>query len=74
MKLVSLIRKLAAVVIGFNGTSASKSINVLDINYILALSPISSINNSNYAGLVIIVMLIAIVILIGYTLFNNKNK
>ena len=74
MKLVSLIRKLVAVVIGFNGTSASKSINVLDINYILALSPISSINNSNYAGLVIIVMLIAIVILIGYTLFNNKNK
>ena len=74
MKLVSLIRKLVAVVIGFNGTSASKSINILDINYILALSPISSINNSNYAGLVIIVMLIAIVILIGYTLFNNKNK
>ncbi len=74
MKLVSLIRKLVALASGINVVTSSKNINVLDINYILALSPISSVSDSNYAGLVIIVMLIAIVILIGYTLFNNKDK
>lgn len=73
MKLVSLIRKLVALASGINVVTTS-NINVLDINYILALSPISSVSDSNYAGLVIIVMLIAIVILIGYTLFNNKDK
>lgn len=73
MKLASLIRKLVALASGINVVTTS-NINVLDINYILALSPISSVSDSNYAGLVIIVMLIAIVILIGYTLFNNKDK
>ena len=73
MKLVSLIRKLVALASGINVVTTS-NINVLDINYILALSPISSVSDSNYAGLVIIVMVIAIVILIGYTLFNNKDK
>ena len=74
MSLIKFIRKLVGLSIGVSSVQTANSINIYDVNYILSLNPISLANDSNYVGLFIIVMLIAIVILIGYTLFNNKNK
>lgn len=74
MSLIKFIRKLVGLSIGISSVQTANSINIQDVNYILSLNPISLANDSNYVGLFIIVMLIAIVILIGYTLFNNKNK
>ena len=74
MSLIKFIRKLVGLSIGVSSVQTANSINIQDVNYILSLNPISLANDSNYVGLFIIVMLIAIVILIGYTLFNKKNK
>lgn len=72
MKVVVFIKKLIAAAIGINTFNSSPSIDIMNANYILALNPVSI--DSNVAGYIIIIMLVAIVILIGYTLISNGKK
>ena len=73
MKVVVFIKKLIAAAIGINTFNSSPSIDIMNANYILALNPVSI--DSNVSGYIIIIMLVAIVILIGYTLISNgKNN
>lgn len=72
MKWLALIKKLLGSIYGYNASSINASINMKNTNYILALSPVDI--NSEKSGYIIIIMLIAILILIGYTLINNSKK
>lgn len=72
MKWIRIIRKLLASIVGIETTSSDINIDITNQNYILALSPVDI--NSNIAGYIIIVMLVAILVLIGYTLMSNSKK
>lgn len=72
MKWLSLVKKLVASVTGISSVNSSQNTSILDGNYILALNPLDF--DAHSRGLIIVVMLIAIVVLIGYTLFSNRNK
>ncbi len=72
MKWLALIKKLLGSIYGYKASSINASINIKNTNYILALSPVDI--NSEKSGYIIIIMLIAILILIGYTLINNSKK
>ena len=70
MKYLRFVKKLIATAVGANLE------NRIDINgmsnFILALDPLSK--DANISGYLIMVMIIAIVILIGYTIVSNKDK
>ena len=70
MKWIRIIRKLLASIVGIETASSDINIDITNQNYILALSPVDI--NSNIAGYIIIVMLVAV--LIGYTLMSNSKK
>ena len=84
MKWIRIIRKLLASIVGIETASSDINIDITNQNYILALSPVDI--NSNIAGYIIIVMLVAILdadkegflrsetVLIGYTLMSNSKK
>lgn len=72
MKWIRIIKKLLASIVGIETTSSDINIDITNQNYILALSPVDI--NSNMAGYIIIVMLVAILVLIGYTLISNSKK
>lgn len=73
MKYIKLIKKIIASVLISNTNSSIYSNDMLNSNYIIALNPLGK--NINIIGYIIIIMLIAIVILIGYTMVSNsKNK
>ena len=72
MKWIRIIKKLLASIVGIETTSSDINIDITNQNYILALSPVDI--NSNIAGYIIIVMLVAILVLIGYTLMSNSKK
>ncbi len=72
MKWIRIIKKLLASIVGIETTSSDINIDITNQNYILALSPVDI--NSNIAGYIIIVMLVAILVLIGYTLISNSKK
>lgn len=69
-----MIKKIVASVVGVSESSVINldNIDVSDTSYILALNPLSK--NFNNTGRIIIIMIFAILILVGYTLFNNKNN
>ena len=72
MKWIRIIKKLLASIVGIETASSDTNIDITNQNYILALSPVDI--NSNIAGYIIIVMLVAILVLIGYTLISNYKK
>ena len=72
MKWIRIIKKLLASIVGVKTTSSGIDVDITYQNYILALSPVDV--NSNIAGYIIIVMLVAILVLIGYTLMSNSKK
>lgn len=72
MKWIRIIKKLLASIVGIETASSDVNIDITNQNYILALSPVDI--NSNIAGYIIIVMLVAILVLIGYTLISNSKK
>lgn len=72
MKWIRIIKKLLASIVGIETASSDINIDITNQNYILALSPVDI--NSNIAGYIIIVMLVAILVLIGYTLMSNSKK
>ena len=72
MKWIRIIKKLLASIVGIETASSDVNIDIINQNYILALSPVDI--NSNIAGYIIIVMLAAILVLIGYTLISNSKK
>lgn len=72
MKWIRIIKKLLASIVGIETASSDINIDITNQNYILALSPVDI--NSNIAGYIIIVMLVAILVLIGYTLISNSKK
>lgn len=72
MRWVRIIKKLLASIVGIETASSDINIDITNQNYILALSPVDI--NSNIAGYIIIVMLVAILVLIGYTLISNSKK
>lgn len=72
MKWIRIIKKLLASIAGVKTTSSGIDVDITNQNYILALSPVDI--NSNIAGYIIIVMLVAILVLIGYTLISNSKK
>lgn len=72
MKWIRIIKKLLASIVGIETASSDVNIDITNQNYILALSPVDI--NSNIAGYIIIIMLVAILVLIGYTLISNSKK
>lgn len=72
MRWIRIIKKLLASIVGIETASSDINIDITNQNYILALSPVDI--NSNIAGYIIIVMLVAILVLIGYTLISNSKK
>lgn len=72
MKWIRIIKKLLASIVGIETASSDINVDITNQNYILALSPVDI--NSNIAGYIIIVMLVAILVLIGYTLISNSKK
>lgn len=69
-----MIKKIVASVVGVSESSVINldNIDAPNTSYILALNPLSK--NFNNTGRIIIIMIFAILILVGYTLFNNKNN
>lgn len=73
MRWVIFIKKLVASIFSVNLNSKTTYNSAFNSNYIMALNPMEKDGNLN--GYIIIVMLLFIVILIGYTILNNsKNK
>lgn len=72
MKWAYLIKKLVASITGIKVVTNDLNLNMININYILTLNPLS--HDSNIIGHIIVIMIVAILVLIGYTLISNRKK